>query len=396
MPGKALIDLASVGAFAYDQCSMRLPWLVGLALCGCLSTDLSTSDTENESDDDGDTDDESTGGTTGTGTGTSTSSTTTPGTTTTTTPTTTTPTTDTTGVPQSNCMGDAIRVATFNIESVGTPGTAQFDALRDILARIAADVACMQEVGDVELGALGALAEAAGYPNVIAAEQSQPIGGELRNACIARVPIELVGSYNGDDIAQGYANDVGRDILVVRAEPTEGCYVGLFAVHLKSGEEDVDYFRRQVEVVRLLQVVDTYKIVRPNDGIVLLGDFNEQTDAAALGTEFAAPPPGLPDSYEVGEDIEFPLRYHPFDTLSGNGFSRVEATWEGSDETSTWQSTFQLDYVFLDQATPSAAEVYNACQDQGGGIPKEGEPLPCATSSAASDHMPVVADLVVP
>lgn len=372
---------------------MRLACFAVLAASGCLSSDVSLSETGDSEDETGV--DESTTGTT-VGTGMSTSSTTTPGTTTTPPTTTTTNATTTTDVPPSDCMGDAIRVATFNIESVGTPGMAQFDALRDILGRIAADVVCVQEVGDTELGSFGALAQEAGYEHVIVAEKSQPIGGALRNACIGRVPIELVGSYNGDDIAQGYANDVGRDILVVRAQPVAGCYVGLFAVHLKSGDDLVDLFRRQVEIVRLMQVVSTYRIVRPDDGLVLLGDFNEHLDDTALGTEFAAPPVGLPDSYVVGEDIDFPLRYHPFDTISGNGFRRVDATWEGSDDTTTWRSTVRLDYVFVDQATATAAEVYNACQDQGGGIAKEGEPLPCGTSTTASDHMPVVADLVVP
>jgi endonuclease/exonuclease/phosphatase family metal-dependent hydrolase len=202
-------------------------------------------------------------------------------------------------------------------------------------------------------------------------------------------------------LSQG-ANDVGRDILAVRAEPAPGCFVGLFAVHIKSGFEDIDLFRRQVEVERIVQAVAAYRQTRPADGLVILGDFNEQVDDPDLGTVIGSEPAGLPSSYQTGGDIQFPLVYQPFMRLAEVGFMRVEATWEDLDLTVTWNEAERLDYVMFGQAVLEGSEVYNSCEDNGvdddppgNYLEKAGEPLPCFISGQASDHLPVVADLVL-
>jgi endonuclease/exonuclease/phosphatase family metal-dependent hydrolase len=365
---------------------MRLSWLAGLPLCGCLSTDVSLSATDGDTSTSGEAE-----------------ATTADPTSTTPTTTTTTPATDTGGIPVSDCMNDAIRVATFNIRNVGAPGSAEFEALADILYRIDADVACIQEVGDGESSNLAALAEAAGYDFVAEADPSPAIGGEIYNACLGQVPLERVESYSGDKLSPGYANDVGRDILAVRAQPVQGCYVGLFSVHLKSGGEEIDAFRRAVELVRLTQAIDLYRLARDADGLAVLGDFNEQTDDALLG-QMLDVPAGLPASYQLGSDIEIPILYDPFGTLAEVGFTRVEATWEDDPtQTNTFQDVSRIDYVFVGQAMATLGEVYNACQDNGvdddppgNFMEKRGDPLPCSTTLTASDHLPVVVDLVLP
>jgi endonuclease/exonuclease/phosphatase family metal-dependent hydrolase len=361
---------------------MRLPWLVGLALCGCLSTDVSLSATEGETSSTGDAE-----GTTTADPSTSTSTSTTDG---------------SGGIPQSDCNNDAMRVATFNIRNVGVAGSAEFEALADILVRIDADVACLQEVALGESDNLAALAEATGYEFVAEADASPAIGGEIYNACVGQVPVERVESYTADKLSPGFANDIGRNILAVRAEPVPGCYVGLFTVHLKSGGELVDAFRRAVEVGRLTQAIDLYRPARSADGLVVLGDLNEQTDDARLGTELELPD-GLPDSYVLGSDIALPILYHPFTTLAESGFTRVDASWEDSTRTETFDEITRIDYVFIGQAMSSLSEVYNSCEDNGvdddppgGFMEKPGDPLPCGTSAAASDHLPVVVDLVLP
>lgn len=315
---------------------------------------------------------------------------------------------DSSGLPPANCDGRQIRVATFNVETVGASGTTQFEALVDVLGRIDADVVCMQEVHEAETANLFAMATAAGYPDRIQANSPPAIGGELTNACLARSGLSLVGSYSGEDLSSDpSANDVGRDILVARVNLAEDggppCGLGLVALHLKSGQVLQDWFRRQVEAERVAQAVELYRAMYPDDPMVILGDLNESIDDPALGTEIADVPVDLPPSYQVGSDIAFPLTYQPFTTFEGLGFTVADATQEDSGFYETWADLVRLDYVLFADAEAVAAEVYNACRDNGvddgpvgGSVDKAGDPLACEVSDQASDHFPVLVDLVLP
>jgi hypothetical protein len=141
----------------------------------------------------------------------------------------------------------------------------------------------------------------------------------------------------------------------------------------------------------------------PGDPIAILGDLNENLDDPALGSVFTGVPMGLPVSYNTGSDIEFPLEYQPFDRFEGLGFTMVPATQEDSSRDETWQDVVRLDYVFHAGAELEGALVYDACRDDGvdaapagAWLPLAGDPLACSMSDQASDHFPVVADLVLP
>ncbi|MCA9654310.1 MAG: endonuclease/exonuclease/phosphatase family protein [Myxococcales bacterium] len=315
---------------------------------------------------------------------------------------------DTEPLPPADCGGRQLRVATFNVEGVGSAGTPSFEALVDILVRIDADVVCMEEVHETETANLFAMANAAGYPQAIQANPPPAIGGELTNACIARAGLSLVASYSAEDLSSDpTANDVGRDILVTRLDLSEEggppCGLGLVSLHLKSGQELQDWFRRQVEAERVVQAVARYRADHPDDPMVILGDLNENIDDPALGTMFDQVPVGLPDSYHVGSDIVFPLTYQPFTTFEGQGFTITDATQEDSDRDETWADLVRLDYVMVSAAQGLDAEVYNACRDNGvddgpagGSVVKAGDPLACELSELASDHFPVLVDLSLP
>lgn len=307
---------------------------------------------------------------------------------------------------ESDCDATPLRVATFNIEAVSSPGSDPFVGLAASIVRIGADVVCMQEVNEGEEGWVSDLAEAAGYDVVVLADPSPPIGGDIFNACISRIPMELIASYGGSALSSDpNANDVGRDILAVRVQPEPGCYAALFTVHLKSGGDYEDLFRRQVEAERLARGVRLYRENRPADGLIVLGDFNEQLDDDDLGTSLNEVPQ-LPASYELGSDIDVPLRYHPFDVLTTQGFQIAPALQEDSANDGTFiggNFSSRLDYVLYGQALFEGAEVYNACFDNGedddppgGWLPKEGQPLACFSSQIASDHLSVFADFVLP
>lgn len=365
------------------------------ALAGCLSPDVSVSGDEStaEAGSDGSAD-ESTSGQSGSSTG---SGETTQGSATTLSP--------TTGV-EGECEDTPVRVATFNIEAVSSPGSDPFVGLSAVLGRIGADVVCVQEINEGEDGWFSALATDAGYDTVVFANESPAIGGDIYNACISRIPMELIASYGGSALSTDpSANDVGRDILAVRVEPEPGCFAALFTVHLKSGGDYEDLFRRQVEAERLARGVRLYRENRPAEPVVVLGDFNEQLDDTALGTTLDEVPSSLPGSYSLGNDIDVPLRYHPFDVLTSQGFQIAAAFQEDSGDDGTFVGgnfNSRLDYVVYGQAILEGAEVYNACADNGtddappgGWLPKEGEPLACYSTQIASDHLPIFADFTL-
>lgn len=305
------------------------------------------------------------------------------------------------------CNGRELRVATYNIESVSPVGSDDYDALGSTLLRIDADLVCVQEIVDGEAVAFGALADAAGYDYVLKAERSPAIGGELSNGCLSRAPLSVVGSWGGGELSDDVkANDVGRDLLAVRMDLSGDapCHLGVITLHAKSGQEPIDWFRRQVEAERLGQAIERYREAYPDDAIVVMGDFNESLSDDALGTVFDAPPAGLPNSYSLGSDIAFPLTYQPFALLSGYDFELTSPTQEDApDRRQTWRDIARLDYVFLSEAEFVDGEVYNACRDDGVDeappgdvLEKSGEPLACAVSELASDHFPVVVDIRIP
>jgi endonuclease/exonuclease/phosphatase family metal-dependent hydrolase len=299
--------------------------------------------------------------------------------------------------PPLDCSDVTLRLATWNIYEVGTVGTAPYHAVLDILRRIDADIVCMQEVVHWEGPGLAALANDAGYTYVVQADPSPAIGGMHTNACIARVPLELVGSYTASDLSSDpTANDVGRDILVVRARLRESCRVAVATAHLKAGMDDGDRFRKQVEVVRLRQATARYIDERPDEPIFAVGDFNESVDSEELGRVFATPPGDLPLSYRLGADVVLPLTFEPFASMQEAGFELGEPMQAGTERPYTWSDSSRLDYVFWRGAALVDDEVYNACLDeQGAGLEKAGRPLPCDVSMTASDHFPVLADFAL-
>lgn len=311
--------------------------------------------------------------------------------------------------PSVGCVDRHLRVATFNVQGVDGQSSPSHDALVSVVQRIDADVLCLQEVLFYEDDELSSLALQAGYTRVIQANEPPAIGGDLTNACLSRAPMAIEGSYTGGDLGSDPgANDIGRDILVVRVDLSsedEQCGLGVVTLHLKSGQEPLDWFRRQLEVQRVAQAVQRYRAEHPGEPVLIMGDLNETIDDPALGHVFPGVPSGLPSSYRVGSDIEFPLTYQPFETLQALGFDVADATQEdtvGAYE--TWADIVRLDYVLYDEGLQlEADEVYNACRDngvddapEGNWVPKQGAALSCPVSEQASDHFPVLVDLVMP
>lgn len=296
-----------------------------------------------------------------------------------------------------------VRVATFNIQTIGEPGSAQHAAAVAIVRRVDADLLCLQEVRPWERGALDALARSAGYRHVFQGRISTPMAGALTNACLSRRRVVWARSRSSDDISSDRsANETGRDIVAVRVEVGTGRYLLVIAVHLKSGFDDSDRLRRQVETLRVRDLVRQHRQRYPSDALVVVGDFNETVDGRRLGWTFWRAPYGLPRSFSLGRDLRYPIRYDPFPTLRAERLIRAHPTHEDLPKTDGTRipSGRRIDFVYYSGATLAGSEVYEACHDDGIDAPpvghcltKRGSPLPCGTSLRASDHRPVVVDL---
>lgn len=305
---------------------------------------------------------------------------------------------------ETHCAERFVSVATWNIRQVGAPGTDEYEALIAVLDRIDADIVCLQEVGDEDTGNLDAAAEQLGYVFGVLAPP-EPGAGMIRNACLSR--FEVVQSDVVDEFelsSDPNANDMTRSIVRARVYLDDiDRYLTLLNVHIKAGTEDVDRFRRMVELVRLGQAIELERSTYPNNAIIALGDFNEEPDHGVVQTWSSVPSP-VPLSYRLGNDITLPLAYEPFAPVEAQGVTNVEALLEDTFYGDTYlPGLLKLDYIYEDAAPIVVSEVYDSCEDDGEDkpplgdiLPKVGDPLRCGTNGVASDHRPLVAVFYFP
>lgn len=295
-----------------------------------------------------------------------------------------------------------IRVATFNVlQGVEAPGTTEYNAIRDILTRVDADVIAFQELKTATLGNWQALAAELGYSNSPYSASTTFAGG-LYVGYFSRWPI--LSTHNV--LSTPPANEISRPpFRAVIDVPATASPLVLWTIHLKALSGANNEFRRAIEGLRAGEDIDAYIAANPtHTDYVVLGDFNADVGSTQT-TTFNSLPSGLPTSYSLGTDITFPVPYAVFPRdafeIAGDGMVMLDAFHEDSANRNTFiTSSGRLDYLFASSPLASnaqgvaAAEVYNSVQDDGiGGLPKAGSPLPAGTSAAASDHYLVFADL---
>lgn len=306
-----------------------------------------------------------------------------------------------------------VRVATYNVESLNF-GSGGYTALVSVLQRVDADVVLLEEIANsTEASQVATLAAATGYAHFVVGATHGTLTGNLRNAVLSRFPIAASASLGAAQISPDpLANDITRDI--VRAEITvpEACApLGVFAVHLKSGNLSTDSFRRAVEIRRLEMAIESWAALHPGATIVLGGDFNEDVFDGPFGQSWSSLPSGLPGTYHLGSDIAFPVVYDPFVKIGqivqtvGPGLVFADATHE--DCTTCYatraSSGRRLDYLWARPATLELGdEVYASPKDDGvdnaplgNWLYKAGGVLSSITSDAASDHYAVFADYLL-
>ncbi len=318
--------------------------------------------------------------------------------------------------------GVPLRVVTFNVEAnringnvteaLNEPGTPDYDSVRDILARVNADVVCLQEIANADISGgtngdtnsdVHSLAAELGLPHVLIPTSSGVFDFSLRNVTLSRYPIidsEEIGTtaYQASIGAVGEDGNLAREITrampaVVIAVPGAAQPVTLINLHNKAGTQLSDRFRRAVEMSRVEDYLDR-NALDSFDNIIVTGDFN----LSATTTFFSSEPSGLPNSWNRGSDIPLPLTFSTdpdFYFPTPYQLVAIDARdLNGGD------ATFQFGGATLDFFLPSpaltlvGAEIYRSELDLDNtrGLAKSGAPLANNSSRIASDHWAVFAD----
>ena len=214
-----------------------------------------------------------------------------------------------------------LRVVTWNVESIGAQGSAEYNAARDVLQRIGADVVAVQEIGsDADAANLLNLASDLHY-NYATVATGGPFGSDraafMSDLILLADTAWTAAQLSGDPAA----NDLTRYILEAEIDVTgQGDVMNLVVNHWKSGGANADEYRRAIETQRMAQVVARMAADTP---FVLMGDVNADVrDGSPTPSVFTAEPTAdLPTDFVTGADIRAQfltggLPNDPFPTLA--------------------------------------------------------------------------------
>ncbi|KAA6183725.1 hypothetical protein F2Q65_14900 [Thiohalocapsa marina] len=295
-----------------------------------------------------------------------------------------------------------VRLATWNVETIGEPGSDQYAAANSVLARLGADIVAIQEVASAaDTTYVAQLAVDLGYANVTVA----PAGpfGSLRAAVLSDFPITTSGAWSAADLSgDPDANDLTRYILAATVDVTGADdRLSVIVNHWKSGATNTDEYRRAIESTRIGQVV--LNIEDGTEPYIVTGDVNEDIrDLPLTPTAFTEIPTDLPEAFDTGADIETLLSStglinDPFTPVT-DWAAMLDAKQVDDNYATRPDSGRRLDYLFASANIAAlGAQVYD-CADESLmlGLPLVGDPLEATVCPAASDHLPVFADLTVP
>lgn len=315
-----------------------------------------------------------------------------------------------------------LRVATLNVGAhyvesssgfyypeygLGAAGTIDFNAVRDVLNRIDADVVALQEIDNADSEGnpndVDALAAELGYPYkfvspvTTSGNLARPFDTDLRVAVLSRYPFLTTDAIRSPEGAR----EITRFHAVVKVDvPGTARDPVIVSAHLKSGSGSDDRLRRAVEMMRLVDYLTDLGLSGA-DNYVVTGDYN--LNPSYPSATYNSEPSGLPDTFVLGSDYSYPISYstnplYYFDTLP---ISRLDARQlDNSPSTFGTESPGgpTLDLMLVSPAIaalPYGTEVYNSDLDTSNmsGLVKAGAPLAPGASNAASDHYAVFADL---
>ena len=292
-----------------------------------------------------------------------------------------------------------IRVATFNIGAhlvvppgggpayfdygLGEAGTPDHDSVREVLARIDADVVALQEIhtADVNGNDVAELATSLGYPYLYVAPTTNVFDPSLRVAFLSRFPF-LTQTSIGPPAG---AKDVTRRFPMVKVDvPGTTRDPVLIGAHLKSASEASDLFQRTVEMHRLTDSLSSQGFTPTTiTSCWAISIYQETTTVPSRRF-----PSGMPSGFVLGADIALARTYYTNPLLYFNGAPVVLLDPRQLDQAPVddrYRSALDLLLVSPVLAErPMRTEVYNSVLDSSNsaGIPKAGPPLATGTSAA--------------
>jgi len=295
-----------------------------------------------------------------------------------------------------------VRVATWNIERVGVPGSDEFEAAVDVLARLDADVVVLNEIaGITEAAYADDLAAAAGFTEAFGADLT-PLSGYQRNAILSRLPVVATDSYDSVDLSgDPEAHDMSRIILRMTVMSASGDELTVLAGHWKSGVNNRNELRRIITSIRTSQAILDLDAER--DSIVIMGDMNAEQDLVEVPASFSELPSGMPASWVLGSDLQETLAAgldnDPFAPLEEAGLRTLDLVQRDGDDATREGSGKRLDYIWTSLGVhdqPWAGMVFDCAEeDLVSPIELAGEAVSADACTIASDHLPVVADVVI-
>ncbi|MEQ1571848.1 MAG: endonuclease/exonuclease/phosphatase family protein, partial [Myxococcota bacterium] len=255
---------------------------------------------------------------------------------------------------------DAVRLVSWNIETVGDPGTAQYDAALQVLAHLDADVVALQEVQwSTDEEWIAQFAADAGYDGVVT---GWPVSyGDDTQLILTRLPVSSSAVLDGDTLSgDPLANDLTRSIVTATLD-AYGTPLVVATGHFKASDSDVDEFRRSVDAQRAASVLGD----DPTAAAVFCGDFNDDLASPNWPATFVQSPVGLPGGYHLGADLvaELPhgLPNSPFTPFTAAGWVVVDAAQRDGSTVTRPVSSRRLDYFVTSAALADSAlaEVYD-------------------------------------
>jgi len=168
-----------------------------------------------------------------------------------------------------------VRVATFNIENgTGDAGSAKYEAIKDQLERIDADIVGFQELRSATFGTWSNMAIELGYDYSVIGGDNGSRAGYLFNGYFSHFPI----LSSADVLSPVGASEMARfPFRAVIEIPDAQNPLVLWNLHHKSGGNNIDKFRRAIEAYRVCENLDGYLVTNPTHReYVVLGDMNSQ------------------------------------------------------------------------------------------------------------------------
>lgn len=275
-----------------------------------------------------------------------------------------------------------LRVMSFNVKlGTGMPGSAEFNALREIVERISPDVLLLQEVaGANDFADFRSLAQQAGFPadpahvaifgdafagQAYVRRYQRRVRSEHRRRQPVVVPRQRVQCGRG---LAGRVEITRYPMLFTVDVPwlPDEADPAIVNVHLKADEGDSNNFRRALEAYRLREAIAAAGLNPASANVIIAGDFNAtdwqpqpvsyQTNVPAVlspGTGQFADGTSLPGSFAGAADLTSPGFTLPYKSFPHSGFNPAGLTAlplrqaDGASDLTFAFASYKLDYFFV-------------------------------------------------